>query len=98
MIATNILHLEELLSGCQETDLLIRDAYELALRRGGELDRESLQRNVKIDTTRRLLVSLMATQNIDLQAAMKALRIPHADRKAFAKLLSEKQKASAYAR
>lgn len=90
--------LPELLTGREETDVLLRTAYDLGVRHGRELDRESLRRNVQIDTARRLLVALMATQHIDLQAAMKALRIPRADRKTFAKLLAEKQKASTLGR
>ena len=82
----------ELLTGSQDTDDLLRAAYDLGLRRGKELDRESLRLNVKIDTTRRLLIALMATQNIDLQAAMNALRIPRTERKTFVKLWAEKSK------
>lgn len=86
--------LSELLTGHEETDSRLQKAFELGLRQGKELDRESFRRNVQIDTTRRLLVALMATQHIDLQSAMKALRIPNADRRTFVKLFAAKQNAS----
>lgn len=84
--------LSELLTGSEETDNQIRRAFELGLRRGRILDRDSVKRNAQIQTTRQLLNSLMATQNIDLQTAMKVLRIPNAERKTFVKLFGEKQK------
>lgn len=90
--------LAELLTGSEETDNQIRRAFELGLRRGRILDRESVKRNAQIQTTRQLLNSLMATQNIDLQTAMKVLRIPNAERKTFVKLFGEKRKTRSSAR
>lgn len=90
--------LSELLTGCEETDARLRASYDLGLRQGKELDRESFRRNVKLDTTRRLLIALMATQDIDLQSAMKALRIPRTDRDTYVKLCEGKQKANNRAR
>lgn len=81
-----------LLTGNVETDDRLRKAFALGLRRGRFLDRESVKRNAQIQTTRQLLNALMATQNIDLQTAMNALRIPRADRKIFVKLWEEKTK------
>lgn len=87
--------LSELLTGSEETDNQIRRSFELGLRQGKALDRESLRRNVKIDTTRRLLIALMATQGFDLQTAMKALRIPKSERKTFVKLFERNKKHAA---
>lgn len=80
-----------LLTGHNETDDRLRKAYELGLCRGRDLDRESSKRNAQIQTTRLLLNALMATQNIELQAAMNVLRIPKAERKTYVKLRAEKQ-------
>ena len=84
--------LGELLSGCEETDLLIRAAYELGLRRGKELDRKNIQRNSQIQTTRKLLNSLMCAQGIDLQTALIMLQIPRAERKTYEKLFASRRK------
>ena len=84
--------LAELLTGCDDTDVRIRAAFDMGLRRGKEQDREGLKLNAQIQTTKKLLNSLMATQHIDLQAAMNALRIPRVERKTYVKLWTEAQK------
>lgn len=88
---TTAINISELLTGKEEIDLLIRNAYDLGMRHGKVLDRESLRRNVQVDTTKRLLKSLMCTQGIDLQTALIKLRIPKAERKTYVKIFVSKQ-------
>lgn len=82
--------LTRLLTGYPDSDARIRAAYELGLSKGKASDRENVRANAKIQTTKQLLNSLMATQGIDLQAAMIALRIPRAERKTYVKIFSQK--------
>lgn len=84
--------LSDLLTGHEETDNRLRRAFELGLRRGSFLDRESVKRNSQIQTTRQLLNSLMISQGIDLQTAMVTLRIPKNERKTYVKVFAEKRK------
>ena len=84
--------LAELLTDCEEVDSRIRAAYELGLRWGKELDRENIQRNAHIQTTRKLLNSLMCTQGIDLQTALIKLQIPRAERKTYEKIFAARIK------
>lgn len=91
-MSTTVKHIDELLTGSEETDSRIRDAYELGLQLGRAVDRDNLQRCAKIDTTRKLLATLMRSQSIDLQKAMVTLQIPKAERKTYARIFTGKQK------
>lgn len=82
--------LTELLTGNVETDDRLRAAYEMGLRSGRTLDRESLKRNTEIETTKRLLAALMRAQQLNLQSAMVALSIPRKERKTYIKIFTEK--------
>lgn len=81
-----------LYTGCEDTDSLLRAAFDLGMRRGKVLDRESIQRNAQIQATRKLLNALMSTQGIDLQTAMISLQIPRSERKTYEKIFAAKRK------
>lgn len=80
-----------LFTGCEDTDSLLRAAFDLGLRHGKALDRESVQRNAQIQAIRKLLNSLMNTQGMDLQKAMIALQIPKAERKTYEKIFAARK-------
>ncbi len=81
-----------LFTGCEDTDSLLQEAFDLGLRHGKALDRESIQRNAHIQSTKKLLNALMSTQGIDLQTAMINLQIPRSERKTYEKIFAAKRK------
>lgn len=81
-----------LLTGIEETDSLLRQAFELGIRHGQEAGRKSCQKSMQIETTRRLIATLMRTQHLDLETAMATLELPRKDRKIYRKIFSNNQK------
>ena len=84
--------LAALLTGEEETDHKLRQAFELGLRHGRVADRKSIQRSAEIDATKQILLTLMRVQQLDLAAALATLQIPRKERETYVKLLSNREK------
>lgn len=80
-----------LLTGCEEIDSKIRNAFSLGIRHGQEADRKNIQRSAEINVTRRILATLMRVQRLDLHAAMVTLQIPRKERETYVKIFAHKE-------
>ena len=76
-----------LLTGEEEWDNRICQAFDLGIRHGQAADRVSIVKSTRIDTMTKILVTLMRTQNMDLDQAMRALELSKADREIFQHIL-----------
>ena len=83
--------LAALLTGKEETDHKLRQAFELGIRHGTAIDRKNIQTFTRIDQTTRLLVALMRTQHIDLEQALGIFSIPQKERDTYRRIISKRQ-------
>lgn len=82
--------LESLLTGDQEQDDRLRQAFALGIRHGQAADRDNLQNICRIDQTTRILVTLMRTQEMDLDTAMSALEISKHDKEIYRRIINKR--------
>ena len=82
--------LSQLLTGDASTDQLLRSAFQIGLKHGEATDRDTVARSAKIDTTTRMLISLMRTQNMNLEDAMTAFCIPKFDREIYRRIILQR--------
>ena len=80
---TNQPSLAELLTGNDQTDVLIQAAYDLGIRKGRVSDRGNLLRDGEITATRRCLEAVIRTMKIDLNEALAMFQIPKKERSIY---------------
>lgn len=85
-------YLAELLTGDEIFDARLRKAFELGIRHGQAADRDGLKRSAQIETTKKLLLTLVRVQRIDLNSAMTMLQIPKKDRAIYSKLFAVRER------
>ena len=79
--------LNELLTGNEQIDILIRAAYDCGMQRCNVLLRQK-----EIDLTVRVLQHLMREQKMPLQAALQVLQIPRKDRPTYIQIFAAREK------
>lgn len=83
--------LSALLTGNDEIDNRLRQAFNLGIRNGQATDRDNVARSSKIDTTTRLLIAFIRTQKINLEDAMTAFDLPKADREIYRRIITQRK-------
>lgn len=81
-----------LLTGNEDVDNSLRQAFSLGVRHGRASARKDFQRSIQIDVTRQILGTLMRVQQLDLETAMATLQISRSDRKTYVKLFANKER------
>lgn len=80
-----------LLTGTEEIDNRLRQAFAIGIQHGQATDRDNVARSSKIDTTTRLLIAFIRTQKISLEEAMTAFDLPKADREIYRRIISQRK-------
>ena len=83
--------LGSLLTGNDEIDNRLRQAFNLGIRHGEATDRDNVARSSKIDTTTRLLIAYIRIQRTTLEDAMAMFDIPKADREIYRRIINQRK-------
>lgn len=84
--------LSNILTGNSSIDCLLRQAFLIGLQHGQASDRDNVAQNAKIDTTAKLLLTLIRNQKISLEEAMVIFAIPKADRDIYRRIVFQRMK------
>ena len=82
--------LDAMLTGEEEIDSRLREAFELGVRHGAAADRDNIQRSARIDQTTRLLIAVMRSQGIDLEKALSDFNIPKKERDTYRRIITKR--------
>ena len=81
-----------LITGNEDIDNALRQAFSLGVRHGQATDKKCDHRSIQLNVTQQILATLMRVQHLDLEAAMATLQIPKSDRKTYKKLFATKER------
>ena len=79
--------LEDLLTGSSETDARIQAAYAL----GKQVGRAQARESVRIDTTTRIIATLLRNTSMDLEKILLMLQLPKAEKKMHTNIFTKRQ-------